>query len=148
MGKCSTAQDVRSRSYTNSSGEDWCSIRFATIWNAYSSRYLTKPLLNSHSLAEPDSHPLFMWESGSVRLEQPLFLNVDARITLPTPADIAHELKCMFKKTHDTNQKGVGGELCNQIDWNITRSTPWGSAHSLHQTILKLTLLLSLSFIL
>ena len=46
-------------------------------------------------------------------------------------------------KNDNNNRKGVGGEFCR----NVIRSTPWGSAHLLHQTISEPSLLLSLSFI-
>ena len=37
--------------------------------------------------------------SDQAIVEQPLFLNIDVFTTLPIPADVPHELKCMFEKT-------------------------------------------------
>ena len=100
---CSTVQDARSRSYSNSSAED--------------AQYVCEHV-------KCVQHQM----SDQAIVQQPLFLNVDALTTLPIPADVAHELKCMFEKTTTLIRRVSEGSFAIRLA-EMSQDQPLGVLH-------------------
>ena len=61
-------------------------------------------------------------------IEQPLFLNVDVLTTLPIPADVARELKCMFEKMTTLIRRVSEGSIAIRLA-EMLQDQPLGVLH-------------------